>query len=118
MIYKDFCQVKLMLASLNQLEESVLQGCQMHMNHAMVLCVIFSKGPQTPTALSKELHVSPPRISRLLNSLVQDRFIERVSDQTDQRSRSVVLTTLGKKKAQEIQRLEKKLFPWSVKIEE
>jgi DNA-binding MarR family transcriptional regulator len=60
------------------------------------LCALLTDGPQSMSALSRELDVSLSAITQLADRLVTAGLAERVAEQGDRRVRCLQLTTQGR----------------------
>src|SRR5215813_9179790 len=61
------------------------------------LAVVERQGPLTLGALAAQEQVSPPTITRLVDSLEERALVERVRDEQDRRVVRVRITTRGKR---------------------
>lgn len=68
---------------------------------AMLLQLIHTDAPTTPTALSNCFHLSTARVTNILNSLERKRYVERTRDGKDRRKVIVRVTEAGKDYAAE-----------------
>ncbi len=68
---------------------------------AMLLQLIHTDAPTTPTALSNCFHLSTARVTNILNSLERKTYVERTRDRTDRRKVIVCVTEAGKDYAAE-----------------
>ncbi|MCD7917550.1 MAG: MarR family transcriptional regulator [Clostridiales bacterium] len=68
---------------------------------AMLLQLIHTDAPATPTALSNCFHLSTARVTNILNSLERKAYVERTRDGTDRRKVIVRVTEAGKDYAAE-----------------
>jgi DNA-binding MarR family transcriptional regulator len=57
----------------------------------------LSKAPHTNRDLAEWMGVTPPTMSRMIDTLVRRGFIEKTPDPTDLRSQSLSVTALGRK---------------------
>jgi len=70
-----------------------------------ILFVIFHKGPQSIKFISEKFGISPSAVTQLVDNLVLEKLLVRKEDAEDRRKICLELTSLGKKKIQEAQKL-------------
>lgn len=63
---------------------------------------LATKGPARPSALARELRVSAPTVSRVIEKLVAAELIERVGDPSDSRASLLNLTAAGRELAERL----------------
>lgn len=66
-------------------------------NAIPALYAIATRGPQRPSALAADLHVSAPTVSRILDRLAASGLIERLPDPHDSRAARAHLTAEGRR---------------------
>lgn len=66
-------------------------------SQVIAMVAIEEKGGCTLTELRREMHVSAPTITGIIDRLVRDNFVKRSVDLSDRRVKNVVLTDKGKK---------------------
>lgn len=71
-------------------------------NAIPALFSLAMRGPQRPSALAAELHISPPAGSRLFERLAAAGLALRVADERDSRASIVTLTDHGRAVAQQL----------------
>jgi len=70
-----------------------------------LLLVSVSKGPNSGirmTELSEQLDVTMPQITALMNDLVEQKLAKQKINSSDRRSRRLTVTSVGKKRLEEI----------------
>ncbi|PWR74542.1 MarR family winged helix-turn-helix transcriptional regulator [Methanospirillum stamsii] len=60
-----------------------------------VLSLLERDGPQSMTSLGSQAHISKPYMTRLVDSLIQDGYVERNSDPHDRRVIIISITNKG-----------------------
>jgi DNA-binding MarR family transcriptional regulator len=93
---KDCCQQK---------EDELCR--QLSLNHSQYACLLLfpASGTVGVNELSRLLHLSPSRTSRVADSLVGDGFLSRRTPPSDRRSQLLRLTTKGRRAKAAIERL-------------
>ncbi len=91
----DLCSIRTILADLKVIEEKVKEETDLSLNEALCLCQHY-KGRNDPSTLAKEMVLSPSRMTRILDSLSQKGYIERIQSEEDRRSVTVHVTAKGK----------------------
>ena len=90
----DLCAIRKLQTSLRNFEENLKQQTGLSFNDALLLCAV-NKGIGEPSALAKELELSPSRLTRILDSLEARKLVERTLSILDRRSLTVALTEEG-----------------------
>jgi len=91
----DLCAIRKLQTSLRNFEEQLKEQTGMSFNDALLVCAV-NKGIVEPSALAKELELSPSRLTRILDSLEARALIKRTLSSSDRRSLAVSLTETGK----------------------
>lgn len=73
-----------------------LNSTEISMQQAYVLTYIFHNGPSKISAICEHMMVSAAAASQMVDRLVHQNMVERVSDLRDGRVRNVVLSEQGK----------------------
>lgn len=92
----DLCSIRNIQTALKRFEVTLKTETGLSLNDAICLCSI-SKGIQEPGLLSKELELSPSRLTRILNDLEERKLITRKISDSDRRGISVQLSKQGEK---------------------
>ncbi|MGH0054310.1 MAG: MarR family winged helix-turn-helix transcriptional regulator [Sphaerochaetaceae bacterium] len=95
----DLCAIRKLQTSLRSFEEQLRQQTGLSFNDALLLCAV-NKGVCEPSALAKELELSPSRLTRILDSLEKRKLVERTLSILDRRSLTVALTDAGREMVQ------------------
>jgi DNA-binding MarR family transcriptional regulator len=82
------------MVDLQNFEEKLRKETDLSLNEALCLCQA-DKGIQEPTALARELSLSPSRLTRILNSLESKGLIERTIGLEDRRNIALRVTHEG-----------------------
>ena len=72
------------------------------MSQCHVLLTIYEQKETTTVELSKELAIDKSNLSRLIDFLVKQRYVERVASKKDRRYSKIKITAKGKSKAVQI----------------
>jgi len=73
----------------------VFQPIHVPPSQVLALVSIQERGGCTLTELKKEMHVSAPTITGIIDRLERDGYVKRTTDQDDRRVKNVVLTRKG-----------------------
>jgi DNA-binding MarR family transcriptional regulator len=92
----DLCDIRKLLLDLKHIEEKIEEKTGLSLNEALCLCGT-SRGTCEPGRLAKEMEISPSRLSRILESLENQKLIDRNLSSGDRRSILIALTTAGEK---------------------
>ncbi|RDY27214.1 MarR family transcriptional regulator [Romboutsia weinsteinii] len=65
-------------------------------SHMQILVVLKDYGKSSISDVAKKLFISTPNMTKLLNKLIDDGYVERLPDQKDRRIINIDLTTKGK----------------------
>lgn len=106
----DLCSVRKIQTALRRFEVQLKTTTGLTLNDALCLCSI-SKGIREPGALSRELELSPSRLTRILDALEGRGMIERKTSDEDRRNVTVELTPEGIRLIQSYQCSELELPP-------
>jgi DNA-binding MarR family transcriptional regulator len=90
----DLCSIRKLQTSIRTFEENLKQETGLSLNDALLLCATH-KGICDPSALAKELELSPSRLTRILDTLEKRNLIVRTISETDRRGVLVTLTDGG-----------------------
>jgi len=90
----DLCSIRRIITDLKDIEEAVRRQTDLSLNEALCLCQ-HGKGICDPSSLSKEMGLSPSRMTRILDSLSDKGYIERLPSEQDRRSVSLKVTAQG-----------------------
>ncbi|KQO63826.1 MarR family winged helix-turn-helix transcriptional regulator [Curtobacterium sp. Leaf261] len=83
------------------------------LTHAAVVVLhhLATDGPANPDALAKQVRVQPQTMSRTLDRMERDGFVERRQDADDRRRRVVTITGTGRSAWESAHRLERTVVP-------
>lgn len=95
----DLCAIRKLQTSLRNFEDQLKQQTGLSFNDALLLCAV-KKGICEPSALAKELELSPSRLTRILDSLEKRKLVQRTLSIMDRRSLTVALTETGSEMVQ------------------
>jgi len=95
----DLCAIRKLQTSLRNFEDQLKQQTGLSFNDALLLCAV-NKGICEPSALAKELELSPSRLTRILDSLEKRKLVQRTLSIMDRRSLTVALTETGSEMVQ------------------
>ena len=95
----DLCAIRKLQTSLRNFEDQLKQQTGLSFNDALLLCAV-NKGICEPSALAKELELSPSRLTRILDSLENRKLVQRTLSIMDRRSLTVALTETGSEMVQ------------------
>lgn len=90
----DLCSIRKIQTALKRFEETLKEKTGLSLNDALCLCSI-GKDIHEPGALSKQLELSPSRLTRILDTLDKRGYISRRISDTDRRNIWVDLTDKG-----------------------
>lgn len=65
-------------------------------SHFQILVALNEQGRSSISDIAKKLLISTPNMTKLLNKLIDDGFVERIPDQKDRRIINIELTQKGK----------------------
>ena len=82
----------------SQLYDDVLAPCGLRLSQHSALVHIERAGAPTMSELAKDMVLDRSALSHNLGPLERDGFVEVTVDETDRRSRRIVLTAAGRKK--------------------
>ena len=75
----------------------VFQPIAVPPSQVLALVSIEERGGCTLTELRKEMHVSAPTVTGIIDRLVRDDYVKRNADRDDRRVKNVILTKKGQK---------------------
>jgi DNA-binding MarR family transcriptional regulator len=83
------------------------------LTHAAVVVLhhLATDGPANPDALAKQVRVQPQTMSRTLDRMERDGFVERRQDADDRRRRVVTITDTGRSAWESAHDLERTVVP-------
>ncbi len=90
----DLCAIRRLQSALRSFEEQLKDETGLSFNDALLLCAV-EKGITEPSALAKELELSPSRLTRVIDSLEARSLVQRTLSITDRRSLRISLTEEG-----------------------
>lgn len=90
----DLCSIRKVQTAIRAFEAELKAETGLSLNDAIVLCAA-SKGMEDAASLSRELDLSPSRLTRILDSLVTRGLVSRTESPEDRRAISVSLTARG-----------------------
>jgi DNA-binding MarR family transcriptional regulator len=90
----DLCAIRRLQSALRSFEEQLKDETGLSFNDALLLCAV-EKGITEPSALAKELNLSPSRLTRVIDSLEKRSLVQRTLSITDRRSLIISLTKAG-----------------------
>jgi DNA-binding MarR family transcriptional regulator len=91
----DLCAIRELQNSLRAFEKHLKEETGLSFNDALLLCAV-NKGIVEPGLLARELKLSPSRLTRILDNLVNRDLTRRELSLLDRRSMLVTLTQKGK----------------------
>ncbi|NLZ77154.1 MAG: MarR family transcriptional regulator [Spirochaetales bacterium] len=90
----NLCAIRRLQSALRSFEEQLKDETGLSFNDALLLCAV-EKGVAEPSALAKELNLSPSRLTRVIDSLEERELVQRTLSITDRRSLVISLTEAG-----------------------
>jgi DNA-binding MarR family transcriptional regulator len=75
----------------------VFQPIAVPPSQVLAMVSIQERGGCTLTELKREMHVSAPTVTGIIDRLVRDGYVRRSPDRNDRRVKNVVLTAKGQK---------------------
>ncbi|HOE89074.1 MAG TPA: MarR family transcriptional regulator [Sphaerochaeta sp.] len=90
----NLCAIRRLQSALRSFEERLKDETGLSFNDALLLCAV-EKGIVEPSALAKELDLSPSRLTRVIDSLEGRSLVQRTLSITDRRSLVISLTEAG-----------------------
>lgn len=97
---------KALVRSINRMAEEIFAPSGLAPTYAYLLMSIGDEPGITPTALSKQLHLEPSTVSRLLERIESKGYIER---HPEGRSILIYLTPSGEEREEQLRKLWKEL---------
>ncbi len=91
----DLCSIRRIITDIKEIEEALRKQTHLSLNEALCLCQ-QARGNCDPSSLSKEMGLSPSRMTRILDSLSEKGYIERLPSEQDRRAVSVNVTVQGR----------------------
>jgi DNA-binding MarR family transcriptional regulator len=91
---EEICKLKKIFALTHELEKKIKHECNLTANEVFILCLL-SKGIKRPAEMAEKLDITISRISRILSSLEEKKFINREVDNNDKRMFHFELTKKG-----------------------
>ncbi|MFH1062348.1 MAG: MarR family transcriptional regulator [Candidatus Omnitrophota bacterium] len=89
---------------------TALTKSQLNPAQFFVLDIIYELGARTMSQLSKQLSVSLPAVTRIVDKLYADKMVERIPGQKDRRVIQINITAKGKKIVTEFRKQRKQVF--------
>ncbi|EQC51302.1 MarR family winged helix-turn-helix transcriptional regulator [Bacteriovorax sp. DB6_IX] len=74
------------------------------------IIALTQSGKSTVSEIAEMMHISRPAVSKLVESLVTDKYLLRHTDEEDRRVIHLTATTKGKKKFQKVRHLASQMF--------
>ena len=90
----NLCAIRRLQSDMRSFEERLKDETGLSFNDALLLCAV-EKGIVEPSALAKELDLSPSRLTRVIDSLEGRSLVQRTLSITDRRSLVISLTEAG-----------------------
>ncbi|WOD27680.1 MarR family transcriptional regulator [Alloalcanivorax xenomutans] len=79
---------------------------------AEVVLLLYEKGPLTATVLSELTRVRPGNLTRIIDRLAFEGWVERSANPEDLRRANILLTAKGEDTAHQIQKLQQPILDW------
>lgn len=79
---------------------------------AEVILLLYEKGPLAATVLSELTRVRPGNLTRIIDKLASEGWVERKASYEDLRRVNVLLTSKGEETAHQIQKLQQPILDW------
>ncbi|WP_163128126.1 MarR family transcriptional regulator [Alloalcanivorax xenomutans] len=83
---------------------------------AEVVLLLYEKGPLTATVLSELIQVRPGNLTRIIDKLALEGWVERRTNPEDLRRAHILLTSTGEDTACQIQRLQQPILDWGREV--
>ncbi|MFA6846221.1 MAG: MarR family transcriptional regulator [Sphaerochaetaceae bacterium] len=99
----DFCALRHLLIDLQNVQYSLEKESGLTFQQASVLCAL-KQGYQDGTTLAREMKLSPSRMTRIIDSVVEKGLVTRTESKKDRRTLILSLTLSG---GQRLELLEK-----------
>jgi DNA-binding MarR family transcriptional regulator len=87
-------------------ERADVSCCGLTVAQSAALDVLHAEGPLRLAALGRRLGITPSTLTRNLDRLLEARLVSRGTDPEDARAAHIVLTTAGRRAAEEVARRE------------
>ena len=100
------CSIKDIYKVLYQFEKAFSEENDITINEAMVLCSLKEGGSKTAGAICEYIGLSNSRVSKVITSVENKSYIQRLLNPVDKRQMLFVLTDEGREKIRQMQNKE------------
>jgi DNA-binding MarR family transcriptional regulator len=100
--YQTMITVTQSQKSLNSMLSICLDHCGLSMMQWLVIGVLTER-PQKPMDIAKEIGITPPYVTAVLNQIKDMGFITKTIVEDDGRSKIIIISDKGRLKAQEVE---------------
>lgn len=103
---EPICSIKDIYKVLYQFEKAFSEENDITINEAMVLCSLKEGGSKTAGAICEYIGLSNSRVSKVITSVENKSYIQRLLNPVDKRQMLFVLTDEGREKIKQMQNKE------------
>lgn len=103
---EPICSIKDIYKVLYQFEKAFSEENDITINEAMVLCSLKEGGSKTAGAICEYIGLSNSRVSKVITSVENKSYIQRLMNPVDKRQMLFVLTDEGREKIRQMQNKE------------
>ncbi len=103
---EPICSIKDIYKVLYQFEKAFSEENDITINEAMVLCSLKEGGSKTAGAICEYIGLSNSRVSKVITSVENKSYIQRLLNPVDKRQMLFVLTDEGREKIRQMQNKE------------
>ncbi len=111
----DLCCLRQVLLDVKNIEETLKKETSLTLNQALCLCQ-NEKGHTDPSSLARELSISPSRMTRILDSLYKEGYINRTQKDADRRTIHIAMTEKGEEVVKKLHSLSLELPDYVKKL--
>ncbi len=95
---------------INKIWDDAFQPLGLSPSHAYVLRVVLNQPAISMKQIAEELELAPSTVTRFVDSLINKKFLMRVSDSGDKRSTKILPTAQAKKIHKKLDKISQQLY--------
>ncbi|MRI64047.1 MarR family transcriptional regulator [Ornithobacterium rhinotracheale] len=98
----NFCKVRNIYRAIAVFESEFHEKYGLSLNEGMLLCLLDNHASLTSGEVAEQLSLTPSNTSKVIRSVEDKKFIQRIIGKEDKRQMNLSITTKGKKQIESL----------------
>nr|WP_221410764.1 MarR family transcriptional regulator [Ornithobacterium rhinotracheale] len=101
-VMMNFCKVRNIYRAIAVFESEFHEKYGLSLNEGMLLCLLDNHASLTSGEVAEQLSLTPSNTSKVIRSVEDKKFIQRIIGKEDKRQMNLSITTKGKKQIESL----------------